>query len=302
MYKRLGMACLLGSAVFFGGFVACGDDDEDDTTATATSVGTSTVTRTATTSPSSPTTTATRTATRTASATGTATGSGEQLSAYCEAITDAEILVNAGPDGEDQAALDAYLSDVESAMDAAADAAEDDDTRTAVENLRDVLLEGLPTQQDAVFGSPEFIEAADEVDTQTDAQCDFEQLSITSVDYEFEGVPDEVPEGIVSLELQNDGEEVHEALIFRANDEETPLDDLVTELLALGEEESASAVTFTGAAFAPPGESSDGIFRITEPGRYLVLCFVSEGTTDLETEGSGPPHAQLGMAAEFTVE
>ncbi len=51
----------------------------------------------------------------------------------------------------------------------------------------------------------------------------------------------------------------------------------------------------------PTGEGSDGI-ELT-PGNYVLVCFIPEGTTDMNTKPAknAQPHAALGMVQEFTV-
>jgi hypothetical protein len=298
MIKKWGMLCLVGSAVLFGGVVACGDDDDAEN-ATATSTG---VAQTSTSTPTEERDEETPTRTTTTSPGGTGTVGAGQVSAYCDAIVDAELLMTGGPETEDEAGIQAFVSDAEEALTEAAEAAPDDDAREAVENLRDVFVENVPTLQFEVFTSDEFLAAEEQVDAVTDSECDFEEMNVTAVDYEFDGVPDDTQEGITTIALQNDGEEMHEFAVIRVNVEETDLETLVQELSALSDEEFAQEGEFVGIAFAAPGEESTTHMKFEEPGRYIVVCFISQGTTSPDSEGSGPPHAELGMVDEFTVE
>ena len=72
-------------------------------------------------------------------------------------------------------------------------------------------------------------------------------------------------------------------------------------------------LTFTGIAFAFPGEIGQAVVDLT-PGRYVAVCFLPEnadpdmmmqmtGPDSSEPPGAnfGPPHALLGMAQEFVV-
>lgn len=124
-----------------------------------------------------------------------------------------------------------------------------------------------------------------------------------AVEYSFEA-PASIPSGQVGLRLDNEGAEVHEALLLRIDD---GVDLSIEELLELPEEEADSMVEFAGATLAPPGESSAFVTEL-QPGRYALLCFLPVGTTSLdqlfqESESeSGPPHAFEGMFAELTVE
>ena len=123
--------------------------------------------------------------------------------------------------------------------------------------------------------------------------CDFESVSVTGVDYAFEGVPATLEAGTVAFDFTNDSEaEEHEMLIIRKAD---GVAESFEEILQMSEEESESLVEFKGAAFAPPGESSGTLAELT-PGDYAMLCFIPVGGED------GPPHFTEGMFTEFTVE
>jgi hypothetical protein len=129
------------------------------------------------------------------------------------------------------------------------------------------------------------------------AECGYEQLEATGVDYEYEGIPETVPSGVVAITFTNEGDELHEIGLARINDDVTMP---VEELLALPEDQILSMLELKGAAFAAPDESDTTFMRL-EPGRYGAACFIPQGTKH-DTEGSGPPHFTLGMFAEFTAE
>ena len=157
-----------------------------------------------------------------------------------------------------------------------------------------------------------------------------------AVEYAFEDVPPTIEAGVVGFDLENEGREVHELVLFRINDD---VDLTIEELAELPEQESESMVEFITAAFAAPSES-DMTFHELRPGRYGMLCFIPVGTTDMsmlqdehmgeatgdaaattteatgemtemtemtgeETTGAagemGPPHFTQGMMAEFEV-
>lgn len=138
-------------------------------------------------------------------------------------------------------------------------------------------------------------------------ECDFETTSVTGVNYAFEGVPATLPSGTVAVEFTNEAtDEMHEFIAFRKNNPDQPTD----EILSLPEEEGEQAITFAGAAFAPPGESSTTLVTL-EPGSYVAVCFIPVGADPDAPPGppeegeepvGGPPHFTQGMVAEFTVE
>ena len=222
---------------------------------------------------------------------------------FCDASVDVEAsfgdappIDETTPPEEAQAALEEFGGEVEPLLNRAEETAPSEiaeDVRTAIEAVRGALSTG----ELAGLESPEYMAADDAIDQYMLANCGYDVIDVTGVDYEYEGIPDTVESGAVAVTFTNEGEELHEIGIVRINDDVTmPL----AELAALPQEEAMSMIQFSGAAFAPPGES-DTVFLRMEPGRYGAACFVPQGTT-LETEGSGPPHMTLGMLAEFEAE
>lgn len=222
---------------------------------------------------------------------------------FCDASVELETAFGMGPRVEEtappeeqQAALEEFGATVEPLLAEVEETAPEevaDDVTNSADTVRQALSSGDPSMLDA----PEFQEADANIDEYMLAECGFEQLEATGVDYEYEGIPDSVPSGTVGITFANEGEELHEIGLARINDGVTQS---LEELLALPEEQLLTMVTPLGAAFANPGES-DTVFMNLEPGRYAAVCFVPQGTTH-DTEGSGPPHAMLGMVAEFAAE
>ncbi|MFD2092331.1 hypothetical protein [Blastococcus deserti] len=220
---------------------------------------------------------------------------------FCEASVDVEAAFSMGPPidesappEEQQAALEEFAGQVEPLLARAEETAPEevaDHVDTAAGIVRDALAGGDPS----VLESPEYQEADDGIDEYMLAECGYEQIEATGVNYEYEGIPETVEAGVVAVTFTNEGDELHEIGIARINDDVTQP---VQELLALPEEQLMSMITFTGAAFAEPG-GSDTTFLRLEPGRYGAACFIPQGTTH-EHEGDGPPHFTLGMVAEFT--
>jgi len=224
--------------------------------------------------------------------------------AFCEAAVDAESAVTSGPPidfetatpEEIQAALEEFSAQVEPQL-AAAEEAAPEEISADVTTLTGLIRQVLETGDDTLFEQPEYTNADNAIDEYMLAECGFEQIEATGVDYEYEGIPDTLPAGVVAITFSNEGEELHEIGLARVNDDvTTPLE----ELLALPEEEVLSMIEFKGAAFAAPNEADTTFMRL-EAGRYGAACFIPKGTTH-DTEGSGPPHFTLGMFAEFTVE
>lgn len=130
-------------------------------------------------------------------------------------------------------------------------------------------------------------------------------VTITAVEYEFQGVPATTEAG-TSFALTNGGEELHELVLVRKNDDVT---ESFEEILQLPDDEAFQKVGVVGQLMAEPGTDAEGTLTAEEPGDYLMICFVPVGMTELP-EASGPdasipagePHFTRGMLGEFTVE
>lgn len=135
----------------------------------------------------------------------------------------------------------------------------------------------------------------DTTETTEAAQSETTDLDVTAVDYEFEGIPDEIPAGTAEVTFTNDGADDHVLVVFRFNDDAT-----LDEILQLSEAEAEERVTIVGEVFAPTGASETGTIELDEPGRYAAICPIPVGAHG-DTEGTGPPHFVEGMAQEFEV-
>jgi len=132
-------------------------------------------------------------------------------------------------------------------------------------------------------------------------------VTITAVDFAFEGIPANVPSG-TTMALTNTGQEVHEMIVVRKLPTTTQS---FEELLALPQDQIEGLVEDIGFAYAEPGQTATDVVTIGEPGDYLMICFIPAGTTSLPSIdpnaseppdlGTGAPHFTLGMLLEFTV-
>lgn len=252
------------------------------------------------------------------------------LATFCNAAIEGEAIFIEGPEFDEEGnptpegleeltnQMDPLLEDIEANTPDEIAA----ETQTILDGVRTALDEGDP----AATESPEFLEADLAMDEYVYENCELEnRQEIVAVNYAFEGVPEEMPSGQVALRLDNQGSEVHEAVVFHISDE---TDLSVQELLDLPEEEAEELAEFTGVAFAGPGEQGSTVVDL-ESGRYALVCFVPVGTTSLQAlmesfaeeesaegegeaaEGEGPegegeeegppPHFTQGMFTEFTV-
>ena len=112
-------------------------------------------------------------------------------------------------------------------------------------------------------------------------------IPITAVEYEFQGVPDRLPEGVYTFAFKNAGEEKHEFYLFYIPGEQT-----IEELLDLSQRQLSKTTEFIDSAIAPPGQPGEFTAALV-PGRFGYVCFVPAQ--------DGTPHAFLGMVGELTV-
>jgi hypothetical protein len=168
----------------------------------------------------------------------------------------------------------------------------------------------LMANPEAGPGDPAFDEPYAAMFDYLRGNCGYAEANVAATEYAFGGLPTELPAGPIIIRLENIGEQVHELILMRVNDDVTLTLD---ELLALPEEESNTMVTPAGFLFAFPGAAFDTAVDLT-PGRYVALCFLPEGATpeiisqmggpeDTAPPGAelGPPHFTLGMVQEITV-
>src|SRR5688500_2503618 len=173
-----------------------------------------------------------------------------------------------------------------------------------VTTVTGALRQGLETGFESdPFEDPAVQEAATAIDAFINANCGFEIVDVTALDYEFEGLPKSVPAGVVGFNFTNSGAEVHEIVIFKIKGDQS-----LKKILSLSEKKAEKKLRFINATGAPPGESADSIYADLGPGRYGAVCHVPVGTTseeDLEEEHGDedvPTHVDEGMYQEFTVE
>ena len=233
---------------------ACGDDDD------AASGGDSTSETTETTE--------------------SASGGGD-TTAFCDTRAELEQQFNA--DQPDVEAITGLLADLEASAttDLAANAAA----------LGEVLAQAAAANEDPT-ADPAFGENIGAIDEFVLAECGYERVDVSGVEYAFEGLPATVAPGRTAFVLSNDGAEPHELVLFKlADGEERP----AAELFALPEEELFASLTQAGGAAAEPGDTGLTIADL-EPGRYVASCFMPVGGAE-----DGPPHFMEGMTADFEV-
>ena len=177
-----------------------------------------------------------------------------------------------------------FLPAVDDVVVAAAD--EDSVLGPALE-IQDLVEEdGADVDVDEVFAAYNGVVAP------THTGCGYEAVDVTAINYEFQGVPETLPAGTVSIAITNDGNEQHEMILFRRADGETrPIE----ELLELPEAEAEEVLLFQSANVVEPGATGYASSELT-PGGYVGICFLPVGGGE-----DGPPHFTEGMVTEFEV-
>ena len=235
----------------------------------------------------------------TTTADGEATSDTEGDEAFCEQYLEVEATIAQGPDqeGEQEAAMEAFSSELEPKLEAL-----EEDAPAEIEEpiaaLMGIVRSVLDGERSSDFFLEEDYRAADSaVDGWLVDSCGYEVNEVTGVEYDFEGAPEEVAAGPVGFTFANEGEEVHEMVVFRIEDESAELQDLLLQ-------ENPEGVEFAFGAFATQGQS-DTVFRELRAGRYAMVCFLPVGSAEAPTgppQGNeAPPHFTQGMVAEFTV-
>jgi hypothetical protein len=261
--------------------VGCGDDDDDASDASSASV-----------------------------AEDEASAGAAGLDTYCEVSLDVEtapppdVDFASATEEEIGAALQAHAEDVMlPVVTGLADEDKPEEVAAEIEVLIGAVEEQASTGDPSVWDRPEVVDANAAVHAFDLESCGWSSVEVAAADYSFDGVPDELPAGVTSFELTNDGTELHELFVFRREDGGTaPVEELLEQLMALPEEEAMELVTPQGEpAFAAPGEESYAVVDLA-PGEYVAVCFIPVGTTGEDgPPAEGPPHAVHGMVAGFTV-
>lgn len=229
------------------------------------------------------------------------------LSAFCQAAIEGEALFTAGPELDEEGtptpdALEEFSAQIGPAIDSIEQNAPDeiaDEVETLLTGVRAAIEEG----DESITETPDFFEADATIDAYVFENCELDgNEEIVAVDYDYENVPERVAPGQIGIRMVNQGEEVHEAVVLRINDD---VDLSVEELLELPEEEAEQSTEFRGVAFALPGEEASAVIDLEE-GRHVLICFIPVGTTSFDDAGpqeggGGPPHFTQGMVREFEV-
>lgn len=210
---------------------------------------------------------------------------------FCNAYVEAQAAVITVAAGGDPGDVPPLLDEVEATV--------PEEVAGTIEEFIPQVREALETQDQSVFETEGFRAADEEVDAYVADNCGFESYDVSAVDYEFEGLPSNLPPGNVTINWTNDGEEVHEMTLVRFRNDDARLDDL----LEMTDRQAEREIEFIGGFFGESGAQDTETLPL-EPGRYAAVCFIPVGATDLQAleTADGPPHVARGMSLEFTVE
>jgi hypothetical protein len=226
-----------------------------------------------------------------------------ETAAFCTAAVDLARVVTEGPDvanppgppEEVAAAFEEYQARLEpplKAMEESVPPALQQDIATIARQTRYAVA----TNDEAPLETPENATAVDRLRTFMISECGFEQVRVTALDHQFEGIPPTLPARTVAFTLSDQGAEPHELDVYRINE---GVPQPFQELVLLPEEQKDVVLTEVGVISTDPGDAETEFMTLI-PGRYGIACLVPQGSMPT-VEGTGPPHAAIGMIAEFTV-
>lgn len=117
-------------------------------------------------------------------------------------------------------------------------------------------------------------------------------VHIVAKDFSFES-PAQIPAGLTTLHLMNEGQEIHQAQIIKLTEGKT-FDDFTAAMKAMkpGAPPPSWIVATGGPNAAGPGGTA-AVTSTLEPGNYALVCFIP--STD------GVPHAMKGMTRGLVV-
>lgn len=173
------------------------------------------------------------------------------------------------------------------------------DAPEAAKEPLEAIAAGFDESGDDYTDTDEFGEHYEAVTGVVADECADDSISVTASEYAFAGIPSTVDAGVLAVEFDNAGKEMHEIIVLRKKD---GVDESFEDILAKGEEEAQKLVDISFGAFGPPGSTSTAVFDMSDAGDYAAVCFIPVGSTPEAGEGAeGPPHFTQGMKTEFTV-
>lgn len=117
-------------------------------------------------------------------------------------------------------------------------------------------------------------------------------VNLTATEYKFDA-PAEVPAGLTTFTLTNNGKEMHHAALIKLDSGKT-MDDMMAGMKAMkpGSPPPGWVIPAGGANAAAPTATSSLTMNL-QPGNYVLACFIPDA--------KGVPHVMKGMSKALTV-
>jgi hypothetical protein len=167
-----------------------------------------------------------------------------------------------------------------------------------VQSIQGLIQTALQSQQDP-SQNPTFEQNLSSINQYRYNSCGYNQVQVTGIEYEFQGLPKTLPAGKTAIQLTDAGAELHMLDLFRIKTK-----DSLKKLLALPQKEVAKKVQDLGSADVTTLGGTAYVFADLKPGRYGAACFFPVGATSLAAlqSAKGAPHWKEGMYQEVKVQ
>jgi hypothetical protein len=166
-----------------------------------------------------------------------------------------------------------------------------------VQSIAGIIQSSLQNKQDP-SEDPTFQQNLSAIDQYRFNSCGYNQVQVTGIEYEFQGLPKTLPPGKTAIQFTDAGTELHMLDLFRIKTK-----DSLKKLLALPEKDAGKKVEDIGSADVITQGGTAYVFADLKPGRYGAVCFFPVGSTSLDAlrNSKGAPHWKEGMYQEVKV-
>ena len=195
-----------------------------------------------------------------------------------------------GPSKKQQQAIDKALTD--------AQAKAPPEIAADLQSIVGIIQSATQSQQNPEE-NPTFQQNLSAIDQYRYNSCGYNQVQVTGIEYEFQGLPKTLPAGKTAIQFTDTGAELHMLDLFRIKTK-----DSLKKLLGLSEKEVGKKVEDIGSADVIQQGGTAYVFADLKPGRYGAVCFFPVGSTSLDAleHSKGTPHWKEGMYQEVKVE
>jgi hypothetical protein len=167
-----------------------------------------------------------------------------------------------------------------------------------VQSIQGIIQSALQGGQDP-SQNPTFEQNLSSINAYRYNSCGYNQVQVTGVDYEFQGLPKTLPAGKTAIQFTDAGAELHMLDLFRIKTK-----DSLKKLLALPQKDLGKKVQDLGSADVTTLGGTAYVFADLKGGRYGAACFFPVGATSLAAlqNSKGAPHWKEGMYQEVKVQ